>query len=59
MTTPRLTDLTPEDIRLMVGARYQWGGKERVVKKYYAPTRWVYFTDGTSAKLSSKMKPTL
>ena len=31
------------------GQRILWG-KERTVKKYYVPTNWVYFTDGSSAR---------
>lgn len=39
------------------GDVYLWAGKLRIVKKYYEPTNWVYFMDGTSCRLSKMMQP--
>lgn len=40
----------------IAGDKFIWKGKVRTVKKFYEPTKWVYFDDGTSAKLSGKME---
>ena len=39
------------------GKQYIWGGSRRTVKKYDLTTNYVWFTDGSSTKFSSRMEP--